>query len=46
MLIKAKGKKKRKLNETGKVKLNVAVSYTPSGGDPSTHSVKVKLKKL
>jgi hypothetical protein len=45
LLIKAKGKQKRKLNETGKVKLNVAVSYTPTGGDPSTQSVKVKLKK-
>jgi hypothetical protein len=45
LLIKAEGKKKRKLNETGKVKLNVAVTYTPSGGDPSTQSVKVKLKK-
>ena len=45
MLIKAKGKKKRKLNDTGKVTLNVAVTYTPTGGDPSTQSVKVKLKK-
>ena len=45
LLIKAKGKKKRKLNETGKVKLNVAVTYAPTGGDPSTQSVKVKLKK-
>jgi hypothetical protein len=45
LLIKAKGKKKRKLNETGKVKLNVAVTYTPTGGDPSTQSLKVKLKK-
>jgi hypothetical protein len=45
LLIKAKGKKKRKLNETGKVKLNVAVTYTPTGGDPSSQSVKVKLKK-
>jgi hypothetical protein len=45
LLIKAKGKKKRKLNETGKVKLNIAVTYTPTGGDPSTQSVKVKLKK-
>jgi hypothetical protein len=45
LLIKAKGKQKRKLNETGKVKLNVAVTYTPTGGDPSTQSVKVKLKK-
>ncbi len=39
------GKKKRQLNETGKVKLNVAVTYTPTGGDPSTQSRKLKLKK-
>ncbi len=45
LLVKAIGKKKRKLNETGKVKLNVAVTYTPTGGDPSTKSVKVKLIK-
>jgi hypothetical protein len=45
LLVKAKGKKKRKLNETGKVKLSVAVTYTPTGGNPSTQSVKVKLKK-
>ena len=45
LLIKAKGKKKRKLNDTGKVKLNVAITFTPTGGDPSTQSLKVKLKK-
>ena len=45
LVIRAKGKKKRTLNETGKVKLNVAVTYTPTGGDPSTQSIKVKLKK-
>ena len=45
LVIKAKGKKKRKLNATGKVTLNVAITYTPTGGDPSTQSVKVKLKK-
>jgi hypothetical protein len=45
LLIKAKGKKKKKLNETGKVKLNVAVTYTPTGGDPATQSRKLKLKK-
>jgi len=45
LLIKAKGKKTKTLNETGKVKLNVTVTYTPTGGDPSTQSVKVKLKK-
>ena len=45
LLIKAKGKKKRKLNDTGKVTLNVAITFTPTGGDPRTKSVKVKLKK-
>jgi hypothetical protein len=45
LVVKATGKKKKRLNETGKVKLNVAVTYTPTGGDPSTQSLKVKLKK-
>lgn len=45
LLIKAGGKKKRKLNETGKVSLNVAITYTPTNGDPGTRSVKVKLIK-
>jgi hypothetical protein len=45
LLVKGKGKKKRTLNETGKVKLNLAITYTPAGGDPSTKSMKVKLKK-
>ena len=45
LVVKAKGKKRRKLNEKGKVKLNLAVTYPPTGGDPSTQSVKVKLKK-
>jgi hypothetical protein len=41
----AKGKKKRKLNETGKVKVKPKITYTPAGGDPSTQSITVKLKK-
>jgi len=45
LVVKAKGKKKRTLNETGKVKLNLAITYTPTGGDPNTQSVRVKLKK-
>lgn len=43
--IRAEGRKKRKLNETGKVKLNLAITYTPTGGVPSTASTKVKLRK-
>jgi hypothetical protein len=45
LLIRARGKKQKTLNQTGKVKLTVAVTYTPTGGDPNTQSVKVKLKK-
>lgn len=45
LLIKAKGKQKRTLNETGKVKIKPKVTYTPTGGDPSTQSRKLKLKK-
>jgi hypothetical protein len=45
LLVKAKGKKRRKLNQKGKVKLTVGVTYTPSGGQPSTQSINLKLKK-
>jgi hypothetical protein len=45
LLVKARGKKKKTLKKKGSVKLNVAVTYTPTGGDPRTQSVKVKLKK-
>jgi hypothetical protein len=45
LLIRARGKKKRRLNDTGKVKLNVTVTYTPTGGDPSTQLTKLTLKK-
>jgi hypothetical protein len=43
--IRAKGKKKRKLNETGKVKVKPIITFTPSGGDPNTQSLKLKLKQ-
>jgi hypothetical protein len=45
LLIKATGKKRATLNATGKVKLKVAITYTPTNGDPGTRSVKVKLQK-
>jgi hypothetical protein len=45
LLVKATGKKRKTLNATGKVKLNMTITYTPTGGDPSFQSVKVKLKK-
>jgi len=43
--IKATGKKRTKLFDTGKVTLNVGISYTPSGGSAGTAATKVKLKK-
>jgi hypothetical protein len=43
--VRAKGRKKQKLNETGKVKVKPKITYTPRGGDPATQSIKVKLKK-
>ena len=45
LVVKGKGNKRKTLNETGKVKLNLAITYTPSGGEPSARSMKVKLKK-
>jgi hypothetical protein len=45
LLIKAKGKKRRKLNQSGKVKLNVAITFTPNGGNPNTQVERVKLVK-
>lgn len=45
LLVKPKGKKKRKLNETGKVKVTLSITYTPTGGEPRTQAKKLKLKK-
>ena len=43
--IKATGKKQKKLNETGKVKATPSIAYTPTGGNASTQSRSLKLKK-
>jgi len=45
LTIRAKGKKKRKLKRNGKVKIEPLITYTPTGGDPSTQSRRLKLKK-
>ena len=45
LTIKAKGKKKATLKKTGKVTVKPNITYTPTGGDPGTQVVKVKLKK-
>jgi hypothetical protein len=45
LLISATGKKRKKLNQKGKVTLSVAITYTPENGAPGTQSVQVQLKK-
>jgi RTX calcium-binding nonapeptide repeat (4 copies)/Right handed beta helix region len=45
LLVKAKGKKKRKLNRTGRVKVVVVVTFTPTGGTPASQTRIVKLRK-
>jgi hypothetical protein len=45
LLIKAKGKKRKALSESGSVKLNVSIAYTPANGTLAKRSLKVKLKQ-
>jgi hypothetical protein len=45
LLIKAKGKKRKKLNRTGNVKLAPSITYAPTGGSSTTQSTQLKLKK-
>jgi hypothetical protein len=45
LLIKAKGRKKRVLDNTGKVKLKITVTYTPTGGTPNSQQKMIKLIK-
>ena len=44
LVVKPRGKAKKKLNQTGKAKVKAKVTYTPTGGEPNTESKKVKLK--
>lgn len=45
LLIKAKGAKRRKLNETGKVTVKPKITYTPNGGNPRTQAARLTLRK-
>jgi DNA-binding beta-propeller fold protein YncE len=46
LLVKTKkGKKRRKLNRRGKVKVRAKVTYTPTNGDPLTKTKRIKLIK-
>jgi hypothetical protein len=44
-LVKAKGKAKKKLGRSGKVKLNLLITFTPTGGDANQQPLRVKLLK-
>jgi hypothetical protein len=46
LLVKPKGKTKRKLHRTGKVKVKVKITFTPTGGTPNSQFKKIKLRKL
>lgn len=43
--VRAKGKKRRALNASGKATVKPDITFTPIGGDPGTQPQKVKLKK-
>ena len=45
LVIKAKGKKRRTLEEAGKVTLKPQITFTPTGGESSIQSTKLKLRK-
>jgi streptogramin lyase len=45
LLVKPKGKAKDKLQDKGKAKVGLEITYTPTGGTPSTQSDKLKLVK-
>jgi DNA-binding beta-propeller fold protein YncE len=45
LLVKAKAKRKKKLNRKGRVKVNAQVTFTPIGGTPGSQHKGIKLKK-
>jgi hypothetical protein len=45
LLVKAKGKAKKKLLAKGKVKVKATITFTPNGGSPGARAVSVVLKK-
>jgi hypothetical protein len=45
LIVTTRGKAKKRLFSTGRVRLRPRITYTPTGGDPSTQSRKLKLRK-
>jgi hypothetical protein len=46
LMVESKGKKMRKLDNAGKVKVKITVAYTPTGGTPNSQSKTLVLKKV
>jgi hypothetical protein len=45
LLVKPKGKARKRLNAKGNAKVKAEVTYTPDGGEPNTESKRIKLVK-
>lgn len=45
LVIKARGRKRRKLNRKGRATLTLAVAYVPNGLSPSSETIAVRLRK-
>jgi DNA-binding beta-propeller fold protein YncE len=45
LLVKVKGKRRKKLNRTGRVKVSVEVTYIPTDGTPGGQVKRIKLRK-
>jgi TolB protein len=45
LLVKPRGKAKRRLGRIGKVKVKVTITFTPTGGSPASRQAAVKLRK-
>ena len=45
LTVRPNGGKKRKLDKTGKVKVRATVTFTPTGGEPSSRAKPIKLVK-
>ena len=45
LVIKAKGKQKKKLKQNGKVGVKPKITFTPTGGEPATRTQKLSLKR-
>ena len=43
LAVKAKGKAKKKLSRSGRAKVELEVTFTPTGGDPNSQAKTVKL---